>query len=277
MANTPLCVYKKKPINHHLKKQSIKKMKSTLFFALSLCGLFSSCTFAQSNPQILEKYEKWEKPTLRGAGATNKSTRKVENFTGVASEVNADIFLTVGAYHFEVTGQENLTAALKVEVKNNVLHLWFDQEVKIDYNKTLKIKISAPAYTSLSLAGSGSTDLNDALTSESFNLTMAGSGTVRMPKLAVKELNAALSGSGRFQLGGKADLMHLTLSGSGMMETAMVAAGDVNAVVSGSGQIYCKPTGDLNATISGSGNIRYRGKPRNVHTAINGSGTVEVE
>jgi hypothetical protein len=71
--------------------------------------------------------------------------------------------------------------------------------------------------------------------------------------------------------------MHLTLSGSGIIETNSVMAGDVNAIISGSGQIFCKPSGDLNATISGSGNIRYRGKPRNVQTAINGSGTVEVE
>jgi hypothetical protein len=150
--------------------------------------------------------------------------------------------------------------------------------VKIDYyNKILKIKIAAPAFESLSLAGSGSTDLNDKLVNESFNLTMAGSGTVRLPKLAVKELTTTMSGSGRFVLGGSAQMMNLTLSGSGTIEANSVAAGDVNAVVSGSGQIFCKPSGELNATISGSGNIRYRGKPRNVQTAINGSGTVEVE
>jgi hypothetical protein len=250
-------------------KQS-KKMKSTLFLVLSALTTFSSCTFAQSNPQISEN-------NRRGSSAINKVARNVEGFTGIQSEVNADLFLTVGAYSFEVTGQENLTAALKTEVKNNVLHIWFDENMKIDYNKTLKIKISAPAYQSLSVAGSGGTTLNDKLASESFNLTMSGSGTVRMPKLAVKQLTATLSGSGRFILGGNAETMNLTLSGSGGIETNMVTAGDVNAVISGSGQISCKPSGDLNATISGSGNIRYRGKPRNVQTAINGSGTVEVE
>ena len=252
-------------------------MKSTLFLVFSVLTTFTSCTFAQSNPQIPENNEKWEKPALRGSSAINKVARKVEGFTGISSEVNADIFLTVGEYNFEVTGQENLTAVLKTEVKNNVLHIWFDEHVKIDYNKTLKIKISAPAYQSLSVAGSGGTILNDKLVSESFNLTMAGSGTVRMPKLSVKQLTATLSGSGRFILGGNAETMNLTLSGSGGIETNMLTVGDVNAVISGSGQIYCKPSGDLNATISGSGNIRYRGKPRNVQTAINGSGTVEVE
>jgi hypothetical protein len=149
--------------------------------------------------------------------------------------------------------------------------------VKIDYNKILKIKISAPAFQSLSVAGSGSTTLNDKLASESFNLTMSGSGTVRIPKLSVQQFTSTLSGSGKFIVGGNAETMHLTLSGSGIIETNLLTAGDVNAIISGSGQIFCKPSGDLNATISGSGNIRYRGKPRNVQTAINGSGTVEVE
>jgi hypothetical protein len=252
-------------------------MKSTLFLVLSVIGTFTSCTFAQSNPQISENNEKWEKPALRGSGAIHKVVRKVEGFTGIMSEVNADLFLTVGACSFEVTGQDNLTAALKTEVKNNVLHIWFDEHVKIDYNKTLKIKISAPAFESLSVAGSGSTTLNDKLASESFNLTMSGSGTVRIPKLSVQQFTSTLSGSGKFILGGNAETMHLTLSGSGIIETNLLTAGDVNAVISGSGQIFCKPSGDLNATISGSGNIRYRGKPRNVQTAINGSGTVEVE
>ncbi|MEY4937502.1 MAG: hypothetical protein RIS64_3861 [Bacteroidota bacterium] len=252
-------------------------MKSTLFLVVSVLTTFSSCTFAQSNPQISENNDKWEKPFVRGSGTINKVIRNVEGFTGIASEVNADLFLTLGTYSFEVTGQDNLTAALKTEVKNNVLHIWFDENVKIDYNKTLKIKISAPAYQSLSVAGSGAATLNDKLASESFNLTMAGSGTVRMPKLAVKQLTATMSGSGRFILGGNAETMNLTLSGSGGIETNMVTAGDVNAVISGSGQIACKPSGDLNATISGSGNIRYRGKPHNVQTSINGSGTVEVE
>jgi Putative auto-transporter adhesin, head GIN domain len=252
-------------------------MKSTLFLVLSVIGAFTSCTFAQSNSQISENNEKWEKPALRGSGAIHKVVRKVEGFTGIMSEVNADIFLTVGACSFEVTGQDNLTAALKTEVKNNVLHIWFDENVKIDYNKILKIKISAPAFESLSVAGSGSTTLNDKLASESFNLTMSGSGTVRIPKLSVQQFTSTLSGSGKFILGGTAETMHLTLSGSGIIETNLVTAGDVNAIISGSGQIFCKPSGDLNATISGSGNIRYRGKPRNVQTAINGSGTVEVE
>jgi hypothetical protein len=208
---------------------------------------------------------------------TNKIVRPVTAFTGIRSEVNADIFLTIGAHSFEVTGQDNLTAALKTEVKNNVLHIWFDEDVKIDYNKTLKIKIAAPAYESLSVVGSGSTILNDKLESPAFHLTMSGSGTVRMPKLAVTQLNVMMSGSGRFLLGGNAETMHLTLSGSGTIEANLLTAGNVNAIISGSGQIFCKPSGDLNATISGSGNIRYRGKPRNVQTAINGSGTVELE
>jgi hypothetical protein len=259
-----------------LKKQS-KRMKSTLFLVCCVYGTLTGCTFAQNNPKAVEKYEKWEKPTLRGTGPVNKAVRKLEGFTAVASEVNADIFLTVGACSFEVTGQDNLTKALKTEVRNHVLHIWFDQDVKIDYNKTLKIKIAAPSYESLSLAGSGSTDLNDKLINESFNLTVAGSGTVRLPKLAVKQFTATMSGSGRFMLGGSAGTMNLTLSGSGTIEANSVTAGDVNAVISGSGQIFCKPSGDLDATISGSGTIRYRGKPRNVQTAINGSGTVEVE
>jgi hypothetical protein len=198
-------------------------MKSTLFLMLSVVAMFTNCTLAQSNPQISENNEKWEKSTVRGSGAINKVIRNVDGFTGIMSEVNADIFLTVGACSFEVTGQDNLTAALKTEVKNNILHIWFDENVKIDYDKILKIKISAPSYQSLSVVGSGSATLNDKLVNESFNLTMAGSGTVRIPKLAVKQLTTTMSGSGRFILGGSAETMHLTLSGSGAIEMRLLA------------------------------------------------------
>jgi len=105
-------------------------------------------------------------------------------------------------------------------------------------------------------------------------LTLAGSGTISASGIDTSRLRVVLSGSGVIRAGGSTGQLEVTVPGSGDAQLEELVARDVDAVVNGSGRIVVTPTRSLHAEVPGSGAILYTGNPAHVTTSVTGSGIV---
>jgi hypothetical protein len=107
-------------------------------------------------------------------------------------------------------------------------------------------------------------------------VSLTGSGNISITGIKGEDLTVLLSGSGVLNGSGTATQLDVTLSGSGHAQLEQLIANDVQAVVIGSGRILVTATQSLDAAVPGSGVIVYGGNPKQVTTAITGSGTISA-
>lgn len=212
---------------------------------------------------------------VNGDGPVITENRATGNFTGLDVRIDADVQVTQSpAYKVDVSAQQNILDVLETYVSNNRLVIKFRNNINVRSHRHITIVVSAPVINSLRLSGSGNLETSGALTPADFDMTLSGSGNMRIQQLNTGNIEAFLSGSGSILVeGGTANEEKLTISGSGSMDLSSVAAVKASTITSGSGNIRLNASQKLNVTISGSGNVYYKGNPV-INTTISGSGKV---
>lgn len=138
--------------------------------------------------------------------------------------------------------------------------------------KKITAHVTAKNISSLTMSGDGSILVKGTVTAAELATTLSGSGSIKAT-IDADELATNISGSGSLELNGKADEGSINISGSGRLNGKMLAMKTLNARISGSGSVYSKVSGTVNAFISGSGHVYYNGNP-SIEQKIIGSGGV---
>jgi hypothetical protein len=125
----------------------------------------------------------------------------------------------------------------------------------------------------LTVRGSETIVSEDALSAESLEAIMEGSGNIDL-LVNTTRMVSRTDGSGSIRLRGEATEHTATIQGSGSINAFDLATRKTTVTVSGSGSAEVFVTEKLDVTVEGSGNVRYRGDPANVNQKISGSGTV---
>lgn len=237
--------------------------KSILLLAISVLS-FINCINAQ------------DKNKLNGNGNVVTETRTTSDYDGIKISGFFDVDLVAGKEgKIILKGEENLLAAIKVEVEDNSLKIYVEKFTNILPSSGKKIQITVPfeKISALSLAGSGDVVSKDAIKTDSLSVKLAGSGNFTLP-VDTKNLDLKVSGSGNIHLKGKTDTFSTKLAGSGNIDAADLKSKIVDANVSGSGNSKVTCNESLTARVSGSGNIRYAGNPEKRDVKVSGSGTI---
>ena len=208
-----------------------------------------------------------------------QENRNVSPFNGVSLKISAELYITQGEKQFvnidaDASTLENLIA----EVKNHVLiirslkNIFFSTEKS---NKNIKIYITCPEISSLTVMGSGNIFNKNPISSRIIDLRIMGSGNIVISGLNSKSVKGTIMGSGKISLasGNLANEFKLYISGSGYYKGAEFPVKKADVKISGSGDAAVNAIDDLDVHISGSGEVLYTGNP-NVTTAIIGSGKV---
>lgn len=212
---------------------------------------------------------------IKGEGPVKSESRSVSNFHGVEAAVPGLTEITVaGSYSVDVEVQANLLPHLKTEVRDGILHIWFDKNVS--GADGMKIRISAPAFDELAVAGSGNMKVLSLIQGESLDLSIGGSGEIDAPQADVSRLKCSIAGSGNIHVGGKAVDAGFEIAGSGDIAARDLAAQTGKAEIAGSGSVTCNVTEKLKAEIAGSGDVYYTGSPA-VDSDVSGSGKVQQQ
>ncbi|MBI9035954.1 MAG: DUF2807 domain-containing protein [Bacteroidales bacterium] len=229
-----------------------------VLFLFAVTGLFSSCD--------KEKY------CVNGKGDREIKSFSVENFSGVKSKIDADIFITQGEFmQIEVHAQNNILDVLELHKHNDLLIIDFDHCV-YDHDG-IEIYISMPDIEKLKLSGSGTIEtIGHFSNQQNVDIDISGSGKIIFDATA-NNLDCDLSGSGTIDLYGTAEENDINISGSGKIYAYEFPVEDCDVRISGSGACEVNVDHRLDVSISGSGNVYYIGEC-DLQTHISGSGDV---
>jgi hypothetical protein len=213
---------------------------------------------------------------LRGEGPARTENRTLGAFHAVEANFSGDVEVSMADQNaVTIETHENLLPHLKTEVKDGVLHIYFDTNVS--YIKDLKVRVSTTTLDALTLGGSGSIRTMTALKLEQLKLKISGSGDIDAAQLEITNLGTEITGSGTIKVGGKTNEFKAIVSGSGDIIADQLNSGSCTATVTGSGGIDCGLVQQtLDAEVTGSGDIRYGGTPR-TNVDITGSGSVKAK
>jgi len=203
--------------------------------------------------------------------------RMIGSFRGIASGGSLTIKVTMGikeSVRFE--GDKDAIAELITEVDGGTLGIkpktkWSEWSRR--YNRPeITVYITAKKLNTLTLSGSGSITVTNAITGPDLTTTLSGSGSITT-NASVGTFTGVISGSGTVTVSGKADNSTLTLSGSGNFRGKNLSTNKVSVQISGSADVYIRASQKIDAVVSGSGNIYYSGEASVTKTII-GSGNI---
>ncbi|PSR55000.1 DUF2807 domain-containing protein [Adhaeribacter arboris] len=240
-------------------------MKKAFLSFAGFMFLFTLTTLAASPTKQLNKH----------FSLLDDQTRPVDSFSGVASAVPFNVFVTIGPKEsLRLEGDSDLIDKIETPVKNGVLQIKMQKgsERWFGSSKKVTIYITAPNLNKLSVSGAGNVEVKGTVKGDRVTTDVSGSGHLSAA-VASSSLSSSISGSGGMELQGKADEAHIDISGSGKFEGEDLNTKTAKISVSGSGIASIQAEETLNATLSGSGKVTYSGNAK-VNVVKSGSGSV---
>ncbi len=175
------------------------------------------------------------------------------HFSEIIVNTDCNVYLTQGNMTIiRVSGYENLVPHVSALFENNKLTVDLMQDYVFD-NNNIKVYITTPLYTKISLNSSASISSIDSIIGN--------------------KIEVVNNGSGMISLHGDMNLVDSYSAGSGITRLCALQGDTVNATMFGNGILSTKPLNRLNAQVPGSGQIQYVGSPT-ISFSITGSGSI---
>jgi hypothetical protein len=212
-----------------------------------------------------------------GGGATVSRNYQVGNFQQieVAGPYDVDV-RTGGNPGVSARGSEKLLERTVVEVQGNKLiihpennhgffHFGWTSHGKASFTVTV------PQLAGATIAGSGDIRV-DKVAGPRFEGTVAGSGGIDVAALDVQQLKLSIAGSGGVKGAGKAQSAEYEIAGSGDVDAGAIQTQQVKVSIAGSGGVKAHSAGTADVSIMGSGDVEVAGGAKcNVSKAGSGS------
>ena len=174
----------------------------------------------------------------------------------------------------------DMVASTEVEISNSGSGY---MEIDSLVTETLALGNSGSGYVGVTVnyvnevdvmqSGSGSILCGTLFGTNEVDIRHSSSGRVSGMLIDGVVIDVVMSGSGRVELSGDAEVAEYSLNSSGRIDALELEVSDADATNTGSGNIYVWATDLLDATITGSGDIIYLGDPL-LSISISGSGNV---
>ncbi len=210
--------------------------------------------------------------TVYGDGDVVKKERSTENFTGVKVSTGIDVYLSQGDnLSITVQADENLHEYISTEVRNDVLHVFTDANIRRAEMKRVYVTAKDIKYLSTSSAGDiiGETPVR----TDDLILNVSSAGDIKLEVFA-DNVEVDISSSGDVTLSGEADSLEGDLSSAGDLNAYnfIVREAELNVTSAGDADIYV--TERLNARASSAGDINYKGNPKYVDARSSSAGGI---
>ena len=217
-------------------------------------------------------HAQWTK--IKGNGKIVTEKRTTAGYEEIIVSGFFDVVLVSGKEGaITIKGEENLLPYIKVEVKDNVLHIYTEKNINISTKQNLVLTVPFEQISAVSLSGSGDVVSKNTIVAKNFKAKLSGSGDLTL-NVKTADFEANLNGSGDVVLTGNSDSFTSKISGSGDVDAVNLIAKKANVAVSGSGDMKVNCSDSLYARVSGSGDIEYKGNPQSKDTKVSGSGEI---
>ena len=216
---------------------------------------------------------------ITGEGKVMEQTREVGAFTKISLECSADVEIMQGAASkVTIETYPNIADLIETYVENGTLRI---RQKKVDWKhwswsvNKLKLWITNPTFEKISISGSGNIVSSGKLSASDIDVSVTGSGDMKIADLTATNSKLNITGSGNIIAEGKSEKVEIAVTGSGDANLMNFAAQNVKAHVAGSGNLSCNASDSYNLSVSGSGDIAYKKTNASVNSRSSGSGSIE--
>lgn len=192
---------------------------------------------------------------IQGSGNTVTDIRAVDAFSKIKLLSSADVVVEISdEQSVEVEVDDNLVDIITTEVSGETLSISSTESYSSRSGIVVRIKVA-----------------------ELDEVSIGGSGEIKIDGLAADDFSATVTGSGDVVASGTAKALTARVTGSGDVDCSAVKAETAEARVTGSGDVAVSASQSVKANITGSGDIVYSGhsgKNPDVDTSVMGSGDI---
>ena len=206
-------------------------------------------------------------------GQMVKESRELPSFEGVSLAFSGNVVITQGSpQRVEIEADQKTMEIIETRIEDDVLVLKYKNGHWRDLGK-VTVYITMPDISSLTIAGSGDMFCTNPVKVHEIELSVSGSGSLKMDHLTFHEIDASITGSGNISLGGNGDPGELEarITGSGNLNAGELSVGEAVVNITGSGSVTVFAVKELETNITGSGSVYYKGNPTISANAV-GSG-----
>lgn len=190
--------------------------------------------------------------TKKGSGDLETVELDLKSFERIESSGSFEVIVIIGKEQkVLLTIDDNLIDNVKTRVKGKTLRIGSKGSFSSRHGGIFEITV--PTLDEVSISGSGS---------------------VKVFNLDAEEFEFHVSGSGDIEAEGQVEYLEISVSGSGEVDTRKLMAEDVIVNVSGSGEVDLFASNSFEGSVSGSGDITYYGNPKYVDRSTSGSGRI---
>ncbi len=201
-----------------------------------------------------------------------QETRNPGEFTGIKVGDSFEIVLSQSESNsIKIDASEVILARIKTEVKEGVLSIFSEGELKSD--KTPIIYINVKNITSLNITGAADIKTKNQLICNNMNIESTGAGDILLD-IKADEIKSRISGAGDVTLKGSSLLLDVNVSGAGNLKATELESAKVIVKVAGAGDAKVNAKQSIDADVSGAGSVIYKGNPVDRNVSITGAGSV---
>ncbi len=208
----------------------------------------------------------------------NVQVREAKDFHAISVSNAFDVYLTQGDEEKVAVsaGNEKHLANIKVEVKNGVLYIGWenkDRKLRIGNNK-LKAYISFKKIDKLNVSGACDVKIVGELTADDLKVNLSGASDLE-GKITARNLKIDMSGASDVKINGVASNLKLDLSGACSFKGFDFAANNCIVDASGASDIKLTVNEELTVDVSGASDVAYKGTGSVTKVKSSGSSSVK--
>jgi hypothetical protein len=236
-------------------------MKSLKILTIAIAIIsISSCTDAQF------------RPTVRGNGHVIKKDRQTESFTGIKVSSGIDVYLKQGSdLSVTVEADENLHEYIMTEVKNGVLDVYADANIRDAERK--RVYVTIKDVKSIMTTSAGDVVGESPFKADKLELSASSAGNIKI-EVTAKDIRLDISSSGDITLDGEAETLDGNLSSAGDLNAFNLKVKEANISASSAGDADVNVSEKLTARASSAGDINYMGDPKYIDAHSSSAGGV---
>jgi hypothetical protein len=210
--------------------------------------------------------------TVRGNGNVVKKERTAASFDGVRVSTGIDVYLKQGDQEsLAVEADENLHEYIITEVKDGVLHVYTDANIREAERK--RVYVTMKEVTSLKTSSAGDIIGETPVKGTDIELSASSAGNIKL-EVSAKKLDINISSSGDITLSGEAEILKADLSSAGDLEAYNLQVREADISASSAGDARINVSERIRARASSAGDITYRGDPKYVDASSSSAGGI---
>jgi hypothetical protein len=198
-----------------------------------------------------------------GSGHKGSRDFPVGSFEKISLAGSSNVIVTVGgAPSVRAEGDSAMLEKLEIKVEGGTLRIGYKKgNWGFGWRKDhgpVTVHVSVPSLTGAEVAGSGDMKI-DKVAGGDFTGEIAGSGEIQLASLNARNASFAIAGSGAVTAAGSAETADFSIAGTGDVHAGGLQVKRAKVSVAGSGNVETKAVESANIDIMGSGDVIVTG------------------